>query len=306
MPEDSLRVITPAEARSQINHFGRPLAVYMILLMLLQFGSGYIYSWFPQFFSSWQKDTITIAGMILICLTGLILFAISAAVLKLKNSTYLKPARLSFGRCLSLACIGTGIHLAVLTAVNMTGIFISNTDYEFFGKWNSREYLLANILYAVMFIIIRPVCEEYIFRGVIQRQLGHYGRYFGVLASAFLYAIAHQDLIMVLPSFAFGWYLSQITLKYHSIRPSIGVHMFMGLFYLIMEQIPDRYFAVTIVMIILVYFIAALGIMKQHMLLNMPRTGATEWKLWKILLTSHTVILCILLFIAEIILTYVL
>ncbi len=305
MPEDSLRVITPAGARSQINHFGRPLVIYMGLLILLQFGSGYIYDLFPQLFSSWQKDTLIIIGMILICLAGALMFTISSVVLKL-DSSYLRSPRISFGRGFSLACIGTAIHLAVLTAVNMTGIFISNTDYEFFGKWNSREYLLANILYALLFIIVRPVCEEFMFRGVIQRQLGHYGRYFGVLASAFLFAIAHQDLIMVLPSFAFGWYLSQITLKYHSIRPSIGVHMFMGLFYLIIEQIPDRYFAVTLVMIILIYFIAALGIMKQHMLLNMPRTGATEWKLWKILLTSHTVILCILLFIAEIILTYVL
>ena len=299
-------VITTRQAKRQINHFGRSLLIYILLFMGVRYGSHALFSRFPQLMFGMDEELaqMVLHGVCMLFVT-LIPFTISAAFLRLDIRDYLRNPRLRMDRVIALICIGIGIALTV-TSLSTLFYFFFHTNspvYEFLGDFSTRETLIKNLVYLVLFALIKPVCDEYIFRGIIQRQLGHYGRYFGVLGSAVLYAIAQQTLMEAIPSFVLGWYLSLITLRYHSIRPAIWVHISLQLFLFGLAVIPGNYLWVITVIIVLIYGFAGLFMFQKRVDTNMIRYGATEWKLWRILLTSFSILLCIALFVINAVIT---
>jgi len=303
MTENAPVVITTKQARQQINHLGRSLIIYIVLFSLLQASGRLTELYASDALENVDTDMVTlVASIVFILFVTLIPFTISAKKLKLDIKDYLKDPRLRIDRTIALICIGIGLSL-VVTSISTLFYFFFHTEsisYDWLGSFNTAENITKNILYFVFFVILEPLCDEYIFRGLIQRQLGHYGRYFGVIASAVLYAISRTNLVDALPAFVVGWYLSLITLRYHSIRPGIKVHLALSLFLWIVEIIPGNMIWLITIFIVLIYIFAGLFIFQKRVDTGMVRYGATEGKLWKILLTSPTIIACIVLFVLNI------
>ena len=306
MSKKSPVVITTKQAKRQINHFGRSLLIYILSFMAVRYGRSTIYAMAPQLFFGMDEEVASICmiGAALLFVT-LIPFSISAAFLRLNIWDYLKNPRLRGDRVLAIICIGIGINLTVTSLSTLFYFFFhtNNTTYSFLGDFSTKTSLIKNLIYLLVFVLIRPICDEYIFRGIIQRQLGHYGRYFGVLGSAVLYAIAQTNLVDAIPAFVVGWYLSLITLRYHSIRPAIQVHICLELFLFALEVIPGNYLWVITIFIVLIYILAGLFLFQRRVDTDLIRYGATEVKLWRILLTSFTIVLCIILFIANVVIS---
>ena len=299
-------VITTKQAKRQINHFGRSLLIYILLFMGVRYGSHALFSRFPELMFGFDEE---MAGMLLhgACLlfVTLIPFTISAAFLRLDIRDYLCNPRLRMDRVIALICIGIGVNLTVTSLSTLFYFFFhtNTTVYPFLGDFTTQESLIKNLVYLALFALVKPICDEYIFRGIIQRQLGHYGRYFGVLGSAMLYAIAQQTLMEAVPAFIVGWYLSLITLRYHSIRPAVWVHICLELFLFGLAVIPGNYLWIITIFIVLIYIFAGLFLFQNRDDTNMIRYGATEWKLWRILITSFSILLCIVLFVINVVLT---
>ncbi len=299
-------VITTKQAKQQINHFGRSLLIYILVFMGVRYGSHELFSRFPELLFGFDEE---IAGLLLLgaalLFVTLVPFTISSMFLRLDIRDYLRNPRLRMDRVIALICIGIGVDLTV-TSLSTLFYFFFHTEtvtYSFLGDFSTQDMLLRNMVYLVLFALIKPVCDEYIFRGIIQRQLGHYGRYFGVLGAAMLYAVAQPSLMEAIPAFAVGWYLSLITLRYHSIRPAIWVHICLELFLFGMAVIPGNYLWVITIFIVLIYLFAGLFLFQKRVDTNIIRYGATEWKLWRILLTSFSILLCIVLFIINAVIT---
>ena len=300
--------ITTRQAKRQINTFGLPLIIYIIIFSLLQYASDLIYERFPEIFFGADPEIVILSATSLMTILMVVIFTVQAAsVLRLRMSDYLKSPRLSFGKYVALSAIGIGIMM-LTTSVSSLFYFFFHTNshvYTFLGNFNSVLNIIRNVLFFLQFVIIKPICDEYIFRGIIQRQLGHYGRYFGVLASAFLYALAQQNLIDAVPAFFLGWYLSLITLRYHSIKPNFTVHIAVNLFVWLFNAVPGKFLFVLIIALGLCYLISAVSILGHQVSTNIIRYGATEGKLWKILLTSSTIIFVIILFIINVVLSFI-
>ena len=77
-----------------------------------------------------------------------------------------------------------------------------------------------------------------------------------------------------IPAFAVGWYLSLITLRYHSIRPAIWVHICLELFLFGMAVIPGNYLWVITIFIVLIYLFAGLFLFQKRVDTNIIRYGA--------------------------------
>lgn len=295
--------ITRRQARAQINHFGRPLALYMILFSLLRYGvalfNKYIGGSDPELF-------LLLSSIGTYLFMALIPFTVAAYFLKLDIRDYMHSPHLRIDRTLGLICIGIGVYLIVMSVSTLFYFFFRTQAlaYSFIGQWNTPTSIIKNILYFFLAVIIQPVCEEYIFRGIIQRQLGHYGRYFGVLGSAFLYMLAQTDMARAVQAFIIGWYLSLITLRYHSIRPAVTVHIALSLFLWFLENMPGRFLWLVTIFMVLVYIGAALFILQWRSDTGSIRYGATEGKLWRILLSSFSIALCVILFITNMILSF--
>ena len=127
---------------------------------------------------------------------------------------------------------------------------------------------------------------------------GLLGGYFGVVASAFLYALASPSLTEALPAFFTGWFLALVTYRYHSILPAREIHIATAFFAWLIAVIPDRFIIIPTIMTVIIYLIAAYSLIGQKISFHISRSGALNPKLWKTLLTSFTIILCIILFLA--------
>lgn len=301
MASSSPVVITRKQAKKQVNHIGRALIFYILLFSALKYGMDWIIQNHIEWLFGYDADYIRliggIAGMVLV----MIPFEVASKCLHLKLSDYLRNPRLPVTKTIVLICIGIALYLIVVS-VSMLFYFFFHTDsltFDFLGKYNTTTNVIKNLLYVALYVIVKPIFDEIIFRGIVQRQLGHYGRYFGVLASAVLYAIAQTNLVDAIAAFVVGWYLSLITLRYHSIHTPIQVHIGICLFLFVLNSLPEKYLLVIILMILLIYVLVALFIFQKRVDTSMVRYGATEWKLWKILLTSASVIVCIVLFLVN-------
>ena len=300
MSDNQPKVITSRQARAQINHFGRSLILYIIFLTVLRYGTGFLFSLFPEVAATFDQDYLILSALIITTiLTAVIAFGISSKALSLDIRDYLKwPKGLTAGTMVSLSCIGIGVYMLAVSVSTLFYYFVptANADYSFLGLFTTWPNIVKNVLYFIYLVFVKAVFEEYMFRGVIQRQLGHYGRYFGVLGSALLYALSQPSLARAFSSFLIGWFLSLVTLKYHSIRPVILIHMALSLFTWLMDIIPGSLIWLAIVLIFAVYIVAAFSLISQKISTGIVRWGATEGKLRKILLTSWTTIVVILLF----------
>ncbi len=306
MASNDTKVITRRQAKKQINHFGRSLILYILTLTFLRYGIDYLIDSHEEIFMGYDPEMIRmIASIVLTLLVTLIAFNISSRSLHLNIRDYLKKPELSLFHKLALCSVGIAINLIVTSIATLFYLFFRSEPqtFTYLGYWNTTGRIINNILYLVFFVFVKPICEEYIFRGVIQRQLGHYGRYFGVLGSALLYAIAQTNFADAIGAFFIGWYLSLITLRYHSIRISTLVHVTLLLFLWVIQVIPGNLLWLVTLLIIAAYLMAAVFIFQKQVDTGMIRYGATDGKLWKILLTSSTVIISIALFIVNIVLS---
>lgn len=299
-------IITERQAKAQINHLGRSLILYLSVFILLQYGTSLLETYMPQIFRGLNPDLfMLIASGIAMLLVAGIAFSVSSAKLKLKISDYLKKPKVSFGTIFQLVCIGIGIQLIITSFSSLFYFFFhtASSTYDFVGNYSTSEMIYLNTAYFVIYIILKPICDEYIFRGIIQRQLGHYGRYFGVLASSVLYAMAQSNLVEAIPALFIGWFLAVVTLRYHSIRPAITIHVLVSLFIWGVDVLPENYLWVITILIVIVYITAALSIFQKRALSIRAKTGATDGTLWKILFTSSSIIIYTLLFILNLVLS---
>lgn len=300
------KTITAAQAKHQIGLFGRSLILYILFFGVFHYGIEAIHTDFPTIFFGLDPDYVQLVAYTITALLMVLFFHLSSVQLKLNIKDYLKKTNMSFFKWVSLLCIGIGIALLMSSIATLFYFFTSSNRirYPYLGAFNTTDNIIKNILYFLFFVLLRPICDEYIFRGIIQRKLGHFGRYFGVLGSAMLYAIAQFDFMHAFSSFFVGWYLSLVTLKYHSIRPTIQISIGISLFLWIVDIVPAHYFWIVLIFLLIVYLIAAISFVSRFISTNMVRYGATEWKLWKLLLTTPSIILCILLFVANVVLSF--
>lgn len=101
---------------------------------------------------------------------------------------------------------------------------------EFFGFSGSLPEMQLNndprvlVLYGFSVVIIPPLVEEVMFRGVILQSLRRYGDGFAVLVSAILFGLYHGNFIQMVFAFLSGLALGYAVIRTGSLLPSILIH----------------------------------------------------------------------------------
>ncbi|MBQ2659343.1 MAG: CPBP family intramembrane metalloprotease [Erysipelotrichaceae bacterium] len=120
-----------------------------------------------------------------------------------------------FTLCIAL----TYVSNLLFAYLGMEGKLISSIGFSY------DEANLSYPLYIFMLIAVTPLIEEYAFRGVLLNTLSKYGKRFGLIASAVIFALAHLHFAEMLPAFAMGIQLGKTSLRYKSIQPTIIIHI---------------------------------------------------------------------------------
>ncbi len=296
MSKKEVKTITIEEAKSQINAFGYPLAFLFLFTIVAQ----YLFSYLQVDWISSNIESISITALIIITILFTFMITLIAdKKLDLQFKDYWINPHLPFQKVFNYVTLGLGILLLTNAITSMFSFLanISTIQYSFIGDFRTQENIINNILYFLYFILLKPISDEVIFRGIVQRQLGHYGRYFGVLGSAFLYALMQGNIVSAIPAFFIGWYFSLISLKYHSIKITLLTSIMIHLFAYLIDIMPDNLLIITTLLVLFIYITCIVILVNKSVNTNIMRYGATDGKLWKILVTSSSIILCIIIFI---------
>ncbi len=117
----------------------------------------------------------------------------------------------------------------VCMLANYPADFVSKLQ-EFFGFSGSLPDMPLNndpavlALYGLSVVVIPPLVEEVMFRGVILQSLRRYGDGFAVLVSAMLFGMYHGNLIQMVFAFLSGLALGYVVIRTNSLLPSILIH----------------------------------------------------------------------------------
>lgn len=122
----------------------------------------------------------------------------------------------------------------------------------------SVSAILLTILYLV---IVAPISEEIVFRGLILKSLSPFGRKNAIVLSALLFALMHKNIPQAVGAFAIGIIFATVDTKANSIVPSIIMHSLNNMLPCLMNiNASVKSTAITIIYNFLVYAIVLSGI----------------------------------------------
>jgi CAAX amino terminal protease family. len=96
-------------------------------------------------------------------------------------------------------------------------------ESSFYTMADTTSPFVYNALLALITVLIAPIVEEFIFRGVIMQRLAvKWGITAGVLISSFIFGILHGD---ILGAFVFGIFMSLLYINTRTLLVPIACHM---------------------------------------------------------------------------------
>ncbi len=185
----------------------------------------------------------------------------------IRMRSYFRPTDTTKSQLLRYMCIG--IFLQALTGIlytwfsmmmESTGITPYEPEVDSYSGVNA---IVVNFLYTV---IIAPVTEELLYRGFVLKNLSRVSQRFGIIASAVLFGLAHENIAQFFLALPTGIFMARLAVKHNSLIPSIAVHMAVNGLAFVMswlyEALPMNGVGGTIIMIgdLAYYAIAIVGL----------------------------------------------
>ncbi len=143
-----------------------------------------------------------------------------------KMSSMFSRPNVDGGTAALFGVVAVGASLIISIMVNIASIFLKLVHLKlvtpsFNIPWKSPLGAAALIIATV---IIAPLTEEFICRGVLLRVFRKYGDVFAVVASSLVWALLHGNFVQGLPVFFMGLFLGMLALKSGSIIPTFIIH----------------------------------------------------------------------------------
>ena len=164
---------------------------------------------------------------------------------------YQKPVK-SFTRQIftRYIMITIGITYLISLCFNLFTLLVQN-QIEF--DMSMGNQLLINIFNVVYSILLAPLFEELIFRGLILEKLKPYGTRFAILTVSILFALFHGNLPQTVPLFFFSIVLCKMTLRSESIYPAIITHIIFNTIGTVTSFISNIYIAALIGWVMIIF-----------------------------------------------------
>lgn len=127
-----------------------------------------------------------------------------------------------------VALAGTGFCMGV----SLAGSYITVIALTFFDRLGMHapqmpglpSSALAMGLYLVNTLILPPICEELVYRGILLGSLRRYGDLAAIVISSLLFGLAHGNMAQMPYSFILGMTMAFFVIKTNSIYTSIFIH----------------------------------------------------------------------------------
>lgn len=205
---------------------------------------------------------------------------------------------------------GKALILALLFLFGMQFLFsilslalekvLNSAGFSIESQLQSAQGMNQPLIQLAYTLLLAPIGEELLFRGVIFQNLKRYGCWFAIVASSLLFGIYHGNFLQGMFAFVIGLLLAYITEEY-SIRWSVFIHIFnnintigrnYGFAFFHLDFLVDLYDKICILAFIvsILYFCK-----KWNLFLNYVRQEKTQRGAWKTLFQNGFILAFILL-----------
>jgi membrane protease YdiL (CAAX protease family) len=139
----------------------------------------------------------------------------------------------------------TGVFLGVAVAARIVSIILLSF-FLLFGLYPDSAILevpadlLASVLYICNTVILPPLLEEFVNRGIIMGSLRRYGNRFAIVISAGIFALLHRSMAQIPNAFLLGLALGYFVVKTDSIWTGVLLHFFNNLIALVMAVVTTN------------------------------------------------------------------
>ncbi|MBQ6266213.1 MAG: CPBP family intramembrane metalloprotease [Clostridia bacterium] len=186
-------------------------------------------------------------NMVLSVVGVLVPFLIGGLYLEKRNRAEIfcfgKPASLSLAA--TAVALGFFICMAgdyltsiLVSAAGSVGIELASPEYAL------PQDLFGRVVYTMMVAVMPPLVEEFAVRGAIMQPLRKFGDPFAIVASAFVFAVLHGNLVQAPFAFIAGIGMGYAVCVTGSLWTGVAIH-FLNNFYSVVlqfmvEDIPDE------------------------------------------------------------------
>jgi membrane protease YdiL (CAAX protease family) len=140
--------------------------------------------------------------------------------------------------------IGCGLLVGsyIIIILHNALLFLFGVDTQGENIVNLFAELDSPVWFFIVGAIFAPLVEEIFFRGFLfQGYRARYGWLRAMLLSAAIFAVAHLDLVVLIPTFILGCLLAYVYHRSNSIWPGILLHFFVNSFGLLGAYFASNY-----------------------------------------------------------------
>ncbi len=163
--------------------------------------------------------SVTLATILITLLTAGLLFKVNVLSLVKPSSENAKTGVKWLPPCFVFNMVSSTIIAYVTSFLNSVGVSVPTSDFSIHKP--SVAAVMIQILYVV---ILAPLFEEIIFRGLIIKMLSPHSKTAAVLVSALAFGLMHGNIPQAASAFATGLIYAIIALKCGSIVPTMIIH----------------------------------------------------------------------------------
>jgi membrane protease YdiL (CAAX protease family) len=138
------------------------------------------------------------------------------------------------------ACIFFGSAVCMLANIPANMVISAEKFFGFSGDMPEMpltDDLWVLILYGITVIIVPPIVEELLFRGMILQSLRKYGDGFAVVVSSILFGLYHANFVQIVFAFIAGLIMALVVIRTGSLWVSILIHFINNSISLALEMI---------------------------------------------------------------------
>ncbi len=136
---------------------------------------------------------------------------------------------------LGMMQIGSLIYVLYYYLFNAFGIDLSLSMFDM-----DTTNWVVNVMTFLYVVILGPVMEEILFRGILFHKLRRYGDMPAIIFTAILFAMFHMNFVQLPGPLLFGVAVGIIMSKTNSIWPCIAVHIFNNFMASIYDYMPEN------------------------------------------------------------------
>ena len=163
-------------------------------------------------------------------------FLIGSALTHLPKGQYFRLRGLTATRTVSYIMLGLWIQMLAGYAADWLTKLLEQAHVPVYTPDIALDGSVSKSALLVLYVcVLGPITEELLLRGFALKNLSRVSQRFGILMTALLFALMHENLPQFLFTFPFGILLAYITIRHDSVTPAIITHICVNSFAMLKE-----------------------------------------------------------------------